>query len=280
MELLGTIGIDPVLFAAQIINFIVLLWILNRFLFKPIVKKIEDNEKELESAKQLQEELNKEKEELERKNKENLFHLKEKSIQIIKEAEEISKEIKKRQIDEYDLVKSQLLQQTEKLLQSKQKDIQKEHEAAIKSTVALAFLERVKTQLVEPMRQSLSSLYFTNLVELFEKTPIELRHTDTISILHKLEDLSPDLKNNTITQHLQENFSETIGLIELQYVEDLTEEQKKSLLVIIAHKINVDSSLIKLVFKKNEEIVSGYRLEIGGTVIESNLRNALTHGIF
>jgi len=41
MELLGKLGVDPRLLLAQIVNFGLLLLILNKFLYKPLIKKIE-----------------------------------------------------------------------------------------------------------------------------------------------------------------------------------------------------------------------------------------------
>ncbi len=38
MDILQTFGIQPVLLAAQIVNFLVLLFLLNKFLYKPILK--------------------------------------------------------------------------------------------------------------------------------------------------------------------------------------------------------------------------------------------------
>ena len=49
MEILKNLGFDPVMLAAQIVNFLIILYLLKRFLYKPILemlKKREDSIKE------------------------------------------------------------------------------------------------------------------------------------------------------------------------------------------------------------------------------------------
>jgi F-type H+-transporting ATPase subunit b len=49
MELLKTFGVDPILLGAQIINFLIIFYLLKRFLYKPVLgmlKKREDKIKE------------------------------------------------------------------------------------------------------------------------------------------------------------------------------------------------------------------------------------------
>jgi F-type H+-transporting ATPase subunit b len=37
METLGKFGLDPILFAAQVVNFLIIAWVLNRFLIRPLM---------------------------------------------------------------------------------------------------------------------------------------------------------------------------------------------------------------------------------------------------
>ena len=61
MELISKLGIDWRLLVAQIINFIILLLILNRFLYQPILNILKDRakmvKKSLEDSKKIEEEL-------------------------------------------------------------------------------------------------------------------------------------------------------------------------------------------------------------------------------
>lgn len=56
MEILKTFGIDPVLLVAQIVNFLVILYVLKRFLYKPVLEVIKGREKSIkEGLKQAEE---------------------------------------------------------------------------------------------------------------------------------------------------------------------------------------------------------------------------------
>lgn len=50
MEILNQFGINPILLAAQVVNFLVLLWILKRFLYKPILRVLDDRKKKIEES--------------------------------------------------------------------------------------------------------------------------------------------------------------------------------------------------------------------------------------
>ncbi len=42
MDILGNFGFEPILFAAQVVNFLIILFLLQRFAFKPLLKMLED----------------------------------------------------------------------------------------------------------------------------------------------------------------------------------------------------------------------------------------------
>lgn len=50
MEILNQFGINPILLAAQIVNFALLLFILKRFLYKPILKVLEERKVKIEES--------------------------------------------------------------------------------------------------------------------------------------------------------------------------------------------------------------------------------------
>ena len=50
MEILNQFGINPILLAAQVVNFFILLFILKRFLYKPILKVLEERKKKIEDS--------------------------------------------------------------------------------------------------------------------------------------------------------------------------------------------------------------------------------------
>ncbi len=59
MEILKQFGINPVLLAAQVVNFLLLLFILKKFLYKPILKVLEERKKKIEESLKNAEEIGK-----------------------------------------------------------------------------------------------------------------------------------------------------------------------------------------------------------------------------
>ncbi len=111
MEFLSNLGIDIKLLIAQLINFGLLLLLLNRFLYKPVMKKIEEDELELEKAKLQNEKLEKDRIGFEEKKKKELSEIKQKSRDILKEAEDIAKVIVDRAREETDEEKAEVIKQ-------------------------------------------------------------------------------------------------------------------------------------------------------------------------
>ena len=59
MEILKQFGIDPLLLAAQVVNFLILLFILKKFLYKPILKILEERKVRIETSLKNAEEIEK-----------------------------------------------------------------------------------------------------------------------------------------------------------------------------------------------------------------------------
>lgn len=94
MEFLGSLGIDIKLLIAQIINFGLLLWLLKKFLYKPIIKRIEKDQEELKQAKLEKSKIQKQEEAFEEQEKQEIADSKKKAKEIIEEAQNIAKGIK------------------------------------------------------------------------------------------------------------------------------------------------------------------------------------------
>lgn len=50
MEILNQFGVNPVLLLAQVVNFLILLFILKKFLYKPILRILEERKKKIEES--------------------------------------------------------------------------------------------------------------------------------------------------------------------------------------------------------------------------------------
>ncbi len=49
-QVLKDFGINPLLLAAQVVNFLILLWILSKFLYRPILKVLTERRKKIEDS--------------------------------------------------------------------------------------------------------------------------------------------------------------------------------------------------------------------------------------
>lgn len=59
MDFLKDFGVKPILLAAQVVNFLILLFILNKLLYKPILKVLADRRKKIEESLKNAEEIEK-----------------------------------------------------------------------------------------------------------------------------------------------------------------------------------------------------------------------------
>jgi len=85
MEVLNQFGINPILLAAQVVNFLILLWLLNKFLYKPITRVLEERKQKVAEA-------NKNAEEIEKKLLEITAYKDEEILKAVKEGEKIIKD--------------------------------------------------------------------------------------------------------------------------------------------------------------------------------------------
>ena len=88
MEVLAKLGVDWKLLVAQVINFLVLLWVLRKFAYRPMLKFLDDRSKKIESglrdAKRATEKLS----EIEAKEREVLEEARKESVAMIARARE------------------------------------------------------------------------------------------------------------------------------------------------------------------------------------------------
>ncbi|OGE64324.1 ATP synthase F0 subunit B [Candidatus Daviesbacteria bacterium RIFCSPLOWO2_02_FULL_36_7] len=70
MEILNQFGVNPILLAAQVVNFVILLFILKRFLYKPLLKVLQERKQKiadsLKNAEKIEKRLQETNEELEK----------------------------------------------------------------------------------------------------------------------------------------------------------------------------------------------------------------------
>jgi len=126
MNFLGSLGIDLNLLIAQVVNFSILLWILTKFLYKPIIKRIEKDEAELKDAQEQSKILAQEKLSFSEQKKSEISQAKKRAKEIISEAEKIATQIKDRASKTAQEEKKAVIKQIKNQLAIIKKDEEKE----------------------------------------------------------------------------------------------------------------------------------------------------------
>ena len=88
MNILNDFGVEPLLLLAQIINFIILLYILKRFLYKPILKVLEERKKRIETSMRQADDMQNRFDESAKKQEEFLNKGREEATRIVEEAKQ------------------------------------------------------------------------------------------------------------------------------------------------------------------------------------------------
>lgn len=170
MELLEKLGINPVLLVTQIINFLVLLFILKKFLYKPILEMLERRRtKILEGLKKAQE-IEKKYQETERVQEEKLYQARVRAGEILQEAKErvekMQQEILKKSEKEAEVIlekaKKEIENERLKMLQEVRSEIAYLVVLALQKILAKELDKRTQERLVKDAIEDVNKLYKDN----------------------------------------------------------------------------------------------------------------------
>ena len=89
------LGIEPTLLAAQVVNFLVIIFVLQKLLFKPILTMLEKRRREIADGVELTAKLKDEEEKLIVKQEKALNKAREDALAIIEDAKKQAKEVEK-----------------------------------------------------------------------------------------------------------------------------------------------------------------------------------------
>ncbi|MCD6500753.1 F0F1 ATP synthase subunit delta [bacterium] len=173
MEFLGKLGIDFKLLIAQIINFLVLLWLLKFFLYKPILKKLEKRAKKSREIEEGEKEIQRKKEEIGKKEEEIIQKAKQKTKQILEEGEEISKEERERIIQRAEEEVREILKEArekaevevEKMRAKEKEIIQKKTKEVLKRVLSLFLTKALHQRYLKEVVEELKKLDFKEIKE-------------------------------------------------------------------------------------------------------------------
>lgn len=245
MGFFGKIGIDWHLILAQIVNFAILLWFLRRFLYKPLLKGMENSdleeaERQMEIVRQGQEELKKERNRM-------LNELKRKDSELVAVAEKVAEDIKRTARQKADDQKEKILSQAESLVRLQKDAAVRSREAELKKRLAedLATVWRKRLGEEEAGR-ALQSVYLQETLAALRQ--LKAADVGTASAEFVLESSSPADK-------------------------PAADELRRTL------ETRLKREKIILKTKRNKDLIAGYRLVLGGLEINNNLLSDIRHAL-
>lgn len=271
MNFLGSLGIDLKLLLAQIINFGLLLWFLNKFLYKPIIKRIEQDEAELKRAQTLTARLENEKNLFSQQKKTEMADIKKRSQEIMQKVEKVNAVAKKQAADTIKKEITAIIEQTKSSLEIQKPTLQAEIAKELQKKAAANFQSSFDEQLSVSYRKDIQNILFKDLADKISAAQIsKLKEADFIEALEKIKAVDKSDYQNKFKELLKQK----IGPIILEYVWTPTPEQKNTLINMASKKIGLD---VEIEFKQNKNLILGFRFEIAGLLIESNFLDLISY---
>lgn len=114
------LGIEPKLLLAQVINFLVIVFVLSKVLYKPIITMIDKRKREIEEGLTLTQKMREEEEKMQAKKVKLLEETRKEGRVVIEEAKKQAKEVEK------DLI-AQAQKQTEEIVAKGKADVERLH---------------------------------------------------------------------------------------------------------------------------------------------------------
>jgi F-type H+-transporting ATPase subunit b len=237
--------IDWFTIIAQAVNFIVLLWLMRHFLYKPILNAIDKREKkiaeELENAEMKRNAAEKQKEEYELKNKE----LEQQSTDFLKDAR-----------DKGHAEKIRLLKEAHEAAEALSAKLQEEFAAEVK-TMHEAVSLRVQTEVLGTTRKILTDLGGANLEE---------------KVVGVFNQRLANLDASEI-KALTSNFKTQKGTVILRTAFDLSPELRTSTESAIKEIVGTQT---KIDFESNPDLICGIELVVHGQKVSWNVADYLS----
>ncbi|HEX7319777.1 MAG TPA: F0F1 ATP synthase subunit B [bacterium] len=155
MEALGKLGINPLLLIAQIVNFLILLFILHRFLYKPILKLFKDRSQKIEEGLKTAEDLKRQAGESEQKHKVYLDEAKKEAHRIVEHAAKLGDEEKKKIIEIANEESRKIVDRTMQEISQEKKNIMADIKKEVGEMVVALSTSMIKKTLDEQAHRAL-----------------------------------------------------------------------------------------------------------------------------
>lgn len=153
MQLFDQFGFNPVLLAAQIVNFLIVLWVLKKFLYKPVLDVLKKRQTEIQEGLANAEKARKMLEETIEKEKSILKKAQLDAQKILQDAKTQAQRISKIAEEEAQKRTERLIDEARNQIAQDINDAQKRLTSHV-SKLALEYLEKSAKQLFTPKTQS------------------------------------------------------------------------------------------------------------------------------
>lgn len=237
-EILLALGIDGRLLLLQLLNFGLLFLILKRFVYTPIIERIEQDEKALQRAKDETNALQIKQKQFESDQSLAVTKTKKRAEEIIAEAENVAKKIEAEMKQEMD--------EQEKKLQKRLIRLQKSHRLAWNRQWKKEYLDKTSDVLEQWAMSRITKSFRSELQQIY------------------LEDLCNELEK----LKMKNKQSQTIFL-ESAFKPSASEVEK------ITKQLGIANKRLTILIKK--ELLIGYAIEVEGKLLEANLSAELSN---
>jgi F-type H+-transporting ATPase subunit b len=236
---LGKIGIDIKLILAQLLNFVLLLIILNRILYRPLLKKLKERAEKIKNLQEKEKNLRQKEEEIKKRKEELIQKTKERARKILEEVKKISQEEREEMLKRTEKEIRELMEETEEKIKLEIKKI-KEREKKEAAEFAKNLLEKV---LSKSITQGIHEKYLKEIIEELES----------------------------------EDFEEMKGEKEIKIVSafPLKEKEREIILSILSKKIRI----LKVKEEVKGELIAGIQILIDGYLLDGSIKGKIDEEI-
>jgi len=270
MKILGELGIDWKIFLIQILNFLILFFILKRLFFKNFITALKEEKAKTKEIQELKANISREKANWQKEKEKEILAMKEKINKVLAKAEMFANKIKEEN-------KGKFLEEEKKLLEKINNQSQ-------------AITDEYKRKMVKDYEEKI----FSGIIEIFEtefskRSKMEIQDGFWISFLKKVEAIEDkeivqifQMRKSTPTvlvyssfplSKAQKNDLQIVLKRKLPTEELINNTSKNNLQVVAKRKLPPPKLIIKEKIKK--ELIAGFQLELSGILVEENLKTKI-----
>lgn len=152
MEIVDHFGLDPYLFGAQVINFLIIFYLLKRFLYKPVLEILRKREKEIAEGLKQAEEGKILLEKAQEKEKEILVKARGEAKEIIEEAKNQGLTLGKQIEDNAKIEAQRIILEAQSQIEENRKETEKKLVSQV-SSISIEYLKRALSNIFSESEQ-------------------------------------------------------------------------------------------------------------------------------